>query len=64
MSEDAVRYTTNVDEDVCSMTTSIVKACEHKNGWYGNVKVLIFYRTFFLCSDCGHMKWKSRWRIF
>lgn len=36
-----------------STTTICTASCKHLNGWYVNVKFLIFSKRVFVCSDCG-----------
>lgn len=52
----------NCGGTACPATTRITftPPCQHLNGWWVNVKFLIFTRRVFVCSDCGeHVKGKQ-----
>jgi hypothetical protein len=36
-----------------SATATTGYGCKHRNGWFVTVKIWIFKRRVFVCSDCG-----------
>jgi len=46
-----------VSKDKALKTTSYTQSikCQHKNGWYADIKFWMFTRRIFLCSDCGEV---------
>lgn len=46
---------TQTQEALKTSTSTAHRKCQHKNGWYGNIKFWIFTRRIYLCSDCGEV---------
>ena len=43
------------DEAYVTSTSTSHRKCQHKNGWYANVKFWIFTKRIYLCSNCGEI---------
>jgi hypothetical protein len=46
-----------------TVTVTFGKICKHLNGWYIYPRFWIFKRKYFVCSDCGELIIKSKWRL-